>query len=414
MRNDERRSGITRRDFIKGAAVGTTLLAAPAFGQALGANDRIHMGFIGCGGMGTQHVRRYTELSKNAELNIAVVAVCDVYEPRLNRASEISGGKAFRDYEEMLRMRDLDAVLIATPDHWHAKMSIDAMEAGKDVHVEKPMTLYLDEAKAMVGVARRTKRIVQVGAEGASRDRYWQARRLVREGVLGKLIWSTGGVYRNVPGGDWNYPIDPEASPSNLDWKRFLGPAPDRPFDRERFFRYRKYWDYSGGVAHDLLSHTLAALQVVIGAEFPTRVMAAGGIFAHHDRETPDTFHVMADFASDHTVTLFCTQATERGVGFEVRGQEASLTFEDDTAEDDTVVVRPERAYAKGKEEFRVGPQPRSDHDVNWIECMRSRKAPHYDVEMGYRAMVILCLANRSWREKKMMLFDPETEKVLT
>jgi len=410
MRKREDAHAMNRRDFIKGAAaVGASVLSVPALGQALGANDRINIGFIGCGGMGTHHVRRYKELSRNPKLNIATVAVCDVYKPRAERAKQISGGKLFHDYRKMLQMKELHAVLIATPDHWHARMSIDSMEAGKDVHVEKPMTLYLNEAKAMVEVARRAKRIVQVGAEGASEDQYWQARKLVQRGALGKLIWSTGGVYRNVPGGDWNYPIDPNATPSNLDWKRFLGPAPDRPFDRERFFRYRKYWDYSGGLAHDLLSHILAELQVVIGAEFPTRVMASGGIFAHHDRETPDTFHVMADFPADHTISLFCTQATERGVEFEVRGQEASLTFDGDT-----VVVEPERPYAKGKKELRVEPQPRSDHDVNWIECIRSRKPPHYNAEMGYRAMVILCLANRSWRERKMMLFDPKTERVLT
>jgi len=401
---------VNRREFIRAsAALGASVLAGPALGRALGASDRINIGFIGCGGMGAHHVRHYKELSKNPKLNIAVAAVCDIYEPRRRQAKELSGGKAFRDYREMLQMRDLDAVLIATPDHWHAKMSIDSMEAGKDVHVEKPMTLYLDEAKEMVQVARRTKRIVQVGAEGASKDRYWQARKLVRRGELGKLIWSTAGVYRNIPGGDWNYPIDRDANPSNLDWDAFLGPAPRRPFSRERFFRYRKYWDYSGGQAHDLLSHVLAALQVVLGAEFPCRVMASGGIFAHHDRETPDTFNVMADFPTEHTISLFCTQATRRGVDFEVRGEEASLSFEGDTT-----VVRPEPPFVKKRREIRVKPQPRSDHDVNWIECIRSRKQPHYHAEMGYRAMVILCLANRSWREKKMMLFDPKTERVLT
>ncbi len=410
MTDRSRSHAVNRREFIKAsAAFGASVLAAPALGRALGANDRIHIGFIGCGGMGTHHVRRYKELSADPKLNIGVVAVCDIYKPRLERARQLSGGKAFHDYRQMLQMKDLDAVFIATPDHWHAKMSIDAMEAGKDIHVEKPMTLYLDEAKKMTEVARRTKRVVQVGAEGASEDQYWQAQKLVRSGALGKLIWSTAGVYRNVRGGDWNYPIDADASPSNLDWQAFLGPAPRRPFDRERFFRYRKYWDYSGGQAHDLLSHVLADLQVIIGAEFPSRVMASGGIFAHHDRETPDTFHVMADFPTEHTVSLFCTQATEKGIDFVVRGEEASLAFENHTT-----VVRPEPPFAGKRKEIRVEAQPRSDHDVNWIECIRSRKPPHYNVEMGYRAMVVLCLANRSWREKKMMLFDPSTERVLT
>ncbi len=400
---------ISRREFIRGAAaVGTSVLIAPAFGSTASANDRINIGIIGCGGMGSYHIRRYKELSQNPKLNIALVAVCDIYEPRKERAKALSSGKLFHEYREMLQMKDLDAVLIATPDHWHARMSIDAMEAGKDVHVEKPMTLYLDEAKAMAEVARRTERIVQVGADGASEDQYWQAQKLVKSGALGKLIWSTGGVYRNVPGGDWNYPIDSDASPSNLDWNAFLGPAPRRPFDAERFFRYRKYWDYSGGLAHDLLSHVLAEIQVIIGAEFPCRVMASGGVFAHHDRETPDTFHVMADFPSEHTVSLFTTQATLRGVELEIRGQEASISFEDDTA-----ILRPEAPYSRGKQETRIKAEPRADHDVNWMECMRSRKQPHYNVEMGYRAMVVLCLANRAWREKKMMLFDPKTESVL-
>jgi predicted dehydrogenase len=401
---------MNRREFIKGStALAAGVLAVPAIGRAAPPTDRINIGFIGCGGMGTHQIRQYKELSRDPNVNIEVVAVCDIYRPRAERAKELSGGRLFHDYRDLLQMKDLDAVLIATPDHWHAKMSVDAMEAGKDVHVEKPMTLYLDEAKEMVEVARRTKRVVQVGAEGASSDKYWQARKLIEQGSLGKLNWSTGGVYRNVPGGDWNYPIEPNASPSNLDWEAFLGPAPRRPFDRERFFRYRKYWDYSGGLAHDLLSHILASLQVCLGAEFPCRVMASGGIFAHHDRETPDTFHVMVDFPSEHTMTLFTTQATSRGVEMEIRGQEASLIFEEDV-----VVVRPEPPFAQGRKELRVEEEPRDSHDVNWIHCMRSRKPPHYNVEMGYKAMVILCLANRSWREKKMMLFDPKTERVLT
>jgi hypothetical protein len=228
-----------------------------------------------------------------------VIAVCDIYEPRKQRAKDICGGQLFHEYTDLLALDDLDAVVIATPDHWHARISIDAMNAGKDVYCEKPMTLYWEEAKEVARTQALTGRVMQVGAQSASEDRVWKANEVIRSGALGKLLWSQGGYSRNSRDGEWNWYIEPEASPQNLDWKRFLGSAPQRPFDPERFFRFRKYWDYSGGIATDLFYHTLAHMEIALTPEFPRRVSAGGGIFIFHDREVPDTFHMLIDYPTD-------------------------------------------------------------------------------------------------------------------
>jgi len=405
-----------RRDFLKRsvgavAAVGVGPAVMPALG-VLGANERLGIGVIGCGGMGTEHIRNYKR--RASELNIAIVGVCDIYEPRKERAKAESGAPVYHDYRDLLARKELDGVIIATPDHWHARMAIDAMEAGKDVHVEKPMTLYLNEAREMVEVARRTKRVVQVGAEGVAMDVFWQARRLLAQDVLGKVVWATAGVYRNDPAGDWNWPMDKDCSPKNLDWERFLGPAPRRPFDPERYFRYRKYWDYSGGLAHDLIAHVLSGLQLMLGPEFPKRVSAAGGIYVHHDRETPDTFHMMVEYPSDYVATLFCTQTTTDGVDMAIRGEHATLSFEKDSNQLPTaVVITPQRPFADKVRKMRIESQGRADHDANWIACMRTREEPYYPVEMGYRVMAALCLGVRSWREGRMFRFDAESQEVI-
>ncbi|MDI6829206.1 MAG: Gfo/Idh/MocA family oxidoreductase, partial [Armatimonadota bacterium] len=295
-------SKLSRRDFLKGsAAAGAALglgvynanaiMAAP---RVIGANDRIQIGIIGCGNKGTNHLRNLVQKSKN-EGKVAVVAVCDIYEPRKNRAKGISGAEVHHDYRKLLERKDIDAVVIATPDHWHALMAIDAMQAGKDVYLEKPMTYTWQEAKRVAEIAKETNRILQVGAQSCSDDRWWKANKLIKEGAIGKVLWTSASFCRNSVKGEWNYPIDEGASPDNLDWNAWLGPAPKRDFDKERYFRWRKYWDYSGGIATDLFYHTLSHLQVALGAEFPKRVSAGGGIYVQHDRDVPDTFHMIID-----------------------------------------------------------------------------------------------------------------------
>jgi len=402
---------VTRREFLKMSAVGAAalgFLGSTAPPSALGANERINIGVIGCGGMGTAHLRELVDWSKSGKENVAVIAVCDIYEPRKERARDISGAKVFHEYRDLLQMPDLDAVLIATPDHWHAQMTIDAMEAGKDVYCEKPMTRYWYEAKEVAQVQARTGRVVQIGAQGTSSDLRWQANRLIREGALGKLLWSQAAYCRNSREGEWNWDIDPQASPSNLDWDRFLGPAPKRPFDPERFFRFRKYWDYSGGIATDLFYHCLAELETALGPEFPKRVSASGGIYVFHDREVPDTFQVMIDYPTDHTVVLLSSMANRQGVPEMIRGHEATLTYEGGQ-----VVVRPEKEYQGERPEIRVPGEPRRGHKENWLDCIRTRETPHCDAQKGYKIMVAIALSVEAYRQQKTMLFEPEKEEVI-
>ena len=243
----------TRRTFLKGAGAVTAgvlvgdwarssafSVAAP---RVIGANDRINFGIIGCGGMGMTHVRSLMDQAAKGESNCQFVAVCDIWEPRKERAKAATGGKLYHDYRDLLADGDVDVVLIATPEHWHATMAIEAFEAGKDVYLEKPMTRHLDEAKKVADAARRTKRVLQVGAQMSSEPKWQRAHELLPK--LGKVVWSQTSYCRNSKDGEWNYTIEPNCTPDNLDWKRWLGPAPKRPFDTERYFRWRKYWDYS-------------------------------------------------------------------------------------------------------------------------------------------------------------------------
>lgn len=404
---------LTRRDFIKGsaAAVGLSMIgtgSAMAAPRVIGANDRIMIGFIGCGNRSVSHMRALAEKAKDPQGKIGLVAVSDIYEPRKNRARDMTGGEIYHDYRKLLERNDIDAVVIASPDHWHARMAIDAMEAGKDVYLEKPMTYTWEEAKEVVAVVNRTKRVLQVGAQSCSQDQWWKANKLIKDGAIGKVLWTTSSYSRNSTRGEWNYAIDEGANPDNLDWKAWLGSAPQRPFDRERYFRWRKYWDYSGGIATDLFYHQLSHLQIALGPEFPKRVSAGGGIYVQHDRDVPDTFHMIIDYSSDHSIVLTSSMANRQGVPELIRGHEATMYFESPG-----VVVRPEDEFKEQRQEVKVAVEPRASHMDNWLECIRTRNKPTLDAETAYRIMVAIALGVQSYRKEKVMKFDPERERVI-
>lgn len=409
--SDEAR--ISRRDFLKGsaaagAAVGLGLYgsqAAMASPRVLGANDRILVGFIGCGNRGTYHLNSLVGKSKDPANKVAVVAVCDIYEARKQRAKDKTGGEVYHDYRKLLERPDIDAVVIATPDHWHARMAIDAMEAGKDVYLEKPVTYTWQEAKEVAAVVKRTGRVLQVGAQSCSDDRWWQANKAIKEGAIGKVLWSSTGYCRNSTRGEWNYPIDEGANPDNLDWKAFLGSAPNRPFDKERYFRWRKYWDYSGGIATDLFYHQLSHMQIALGPEFPRRVSAGGGIYVQHDRDVPDTFHMIIDYPTDHSVVLSSSMANRQGVTELIRGHEATIYFEDPG-----IVIRPEDEFKEQRQEIQVAREPRLGHMENFLDCVRTRNKPHLDADTAYKIMVAIRLGVESYRKEKVMRFDSEKE----
>jgi predicted dehydrogenase len=396
---------VNRREFL--AASAGVALAASA-GRVLGANETIGVALIGAGGQGSAHLGR---LVKNEQ--VRVLAVCDVYQPRLDRAAAVAQAKAYRDYRAVLDRQDIDAVWIATPDHWHAKMAIEAMEAGKDVYCEKPMARYWHEARDFYHIAQRLERVVQIGSQDTSRPVWWKARELVSEGVLGKLVWSQTSIARNVRDGDWKYGVSLNAGPHNLDWKAFLGPAPDRPYDPERFFRWRKYWDYSGGIATDLFVHVLHSLCIPLGNEWPVRVVSAGGVFLHKDRETPDTFHSLIDYESGHTVLVAGTQANEQGLPVVIRGHEATMYLSGSEVE-----IRPERIYAAGRKQEVYPAGDFGDainaHHANFLSCVK-RRDPNTNCNalLGYKVDVAIDLAVESWRRNEVMRFDPKKQEVV-
>jgi len=196
---------------------------------------------------------------------------------------------AVAGHRELLERGGLDAVVVCSPAATHAEVVLDALEAGLHVFVEKPLCITLADADAIVAARDRTGKVVQVGSQGCTDPKWHRAGELIKQGKLGKIVWSQGSYCRNSTGGEWNYSIAKDASESNIDWAAFLGPAPKRPFDKERFFRWRKYWDYSAGITSDLFPHRLHPLLLALGAEYPTRVVCTGGIYVHKDREVPDT-----------------------------------------------------------------------------------------------------------------------------
>jgi predicted dehydrogenase len=222
-----------------------------------------------------------------------------------------------------------------------------ALKNGKDVYLEKPMTYTIDEAREIADAVRQSKRVLQVGSQYTSMEHFWKAKQAIKDGLIGEVVWASGGFGRNKnKGGEWNYRIDPEANEKTLDWKAFLGSAPKRPFDLERYFRWRKYWDYSGGIATDLFYHTISPLLLTIGPQFPDRVIGSGGIFVQKDREVPDTFFMNVDYPS-FTIQLACSVASGIGAPLVIHGSQGTIKLAEDSESltNTTIQVVPDKEY---------------------------------------------------------------------
>ena len=432
--------GFDRRDFLKKASGATLALsmAGPALGRGsnaasrvIGANDRINVAVVGVGGRGSYVSGEFARYG--AKTNACqIVGVCDVYEKRKRLNAERHKVKGYLDYRELLEQPDIDAVIVATPDHWHAKVALAAMDKGKDVYLEKPMCHTNEEIKQLVNAVKETGRVLQVGSQTTSADQWWKARKAIADGMIGKVLESQGSYHRNSIEGEWNWPMDASAGPDGkgddyIDWKTWLGPATQRPFDPDRFFRFRKYWDYSGGIATDLFYHVVAPLQICWGeAQFPFKVMAAGGIYAFHDREVPDTFHLLAEYSKGHSLVLSSSMANSQHIPGLIRGHEGTIVMVDHgmfESPTDHITVKPETTRRDGKkaaftpeyeakfgnEEIRI-PVDQADfmevHIANFLDCIRSRQKPHLDVETGARAQAVINLAVQSYREGRILYWD--------
>jgi predicted dehydrogenase len=418
----------SRRAFLK-----STSLSAAAFtvshlipAAALGANDRINFGVIGCGGMGTGHLG---SLVKRSEAdNIKVLSVSDVYQRRLTRAKGICQGEGHLDYRRLLERKDIDAVLIATPDHWHAKISIDALEAGKHVYVEKPMTHTVEQAIELRNAVKRCGKVLQVGPNGTANDSFWQAHDAIKAGRIGKVTWAHGSYNRNARLCLFNehQKIDPTAGPDKpgedyIDWDMWLGHqwdlAPKIAWTPDHFFRFRKYWPYNGGVATDLLYHKLAPLLIAIAGpngEYPRRVNASGGQYIEKDgRDIPDTFLMTADYPSQWSAFLVSTLTNDAGLPDRIYGKhgtmelggEPFLRWNGDFKEEF-------KAKNDGKEEIRLPIKQRRDLEGNFIDVLRGKDQLACNADLGCATMVAIKMAVESFRQSKTLLWDAKAEKV--
>jgi predicted dehydrogenase len=391
----------TRRDLGLGAASWT----AASYSRVLGANDRVRTGVIGCGGRG-QHVMGVFQ--KNS--SVAITAVCDIYAARTDQAQQKAPGAAgFREHSKLLESREVDAVLIATPDHWHAQTAIDALNAGKDVYVEKPLTLRIEEGPPIVRAARINNRICQVGMQRRSSRAYAEAKeRWVKTGRIGKVTlartwWHGNGAHLRVA------PPELKQRPSNLDWARYLGPVKWRDWDPQQYWNFRAYLEFGGGQVTDLFTHWIDMVHYFLDEEIPTSGVAAGGIYHYKDgRTAPDTVNVLLEYPGKFNATFDATLAPGlSGTGMELCGTKGRVFigggFEFHPAE-------------KGAPAEKIEPE-RGDstqaHVDNFIDCVRSRKLPNADVLIGHRSAQASHLGNIAYVEKRRLKFDPVREEIL-
>jgi predicted dehydrogenase len=404
---------MNRRDFGKGLAV-AGVATAVSRARIAGANERINVGLIGHGNKGQALWRNF-----RLEPDVNPVAVADVYQPFLDQGvAAAPGAKAHHDFRKLLDDKDVDAVIVATPDHWHALMMVMACRAGKDVYVEKPLALTVREGRTMVTEARKHKRVVQVGSQQRSGAHYAKAVALVQQGAIGEVHEITVGFTRNVlPGFK---PKDlPVVEGGNLDWDLWLGPAPKVAFDPFRcLYNFRWFWDYSGGQMTNFGAHHLDIARWALGAKAPATIAGLGGRFAVKDGgQTPDVQEVLYQFPG--CVVTWTGREVNRGErswDIELHGTKGTiglsrsgwkLTPEGKTESDDAA-----KKPVAGIVEEKSVPFDRP-HIRNFLDCVKSRAVPAADVEEGHRTATMCHLGNIATRLGRSLRWDGDKEQVV-
>ncbi len=414
-----------RRGFLQSVAIGAGVAASRttrSFSAIPGAGERLRVGVIGCGGMANAHMNALGAMRESD--NVEIVAVCDVYQKRLDAAVQKTRARPFARYRDLLAEKDLDYVLIATPEHWHHRMTLDALDAGKHVYVEKPMTHTIRQAQDVVRRMRNSKLKLQVGVQGMSDESYEVANRYIREDALGKVVMAQIDYSRNYVGDFWAYDIDPDAKPGvNLDWAAWLGPAPRRPWDPRRYFQWRRYWDYSGGIASDLFIHRVTRILKAVGLTFPERVVGTGGKWCFSDSvaEIPDTFNMLCDYPGGPTVALISSMANDTPIDHVIRGHKATLQFNREG-----FVITPQRLFrtsgaTEGKEGAadvrpvvykKTGGEDIKLHHRNLQAAIRSNEPLRCDHMLGYYGVVVTVMGVESLRRRKYLKWNSQRERV--
>lgn len=422
---------VTRRRFAK-TAVAAGLATTLSAGRVLGASERVRLGFIGLGNRGDQVLDAFL-VHKDCE----VVAVCDLYQPYLDFASHKIGGspQQFKDYRSLLDRKDIDAVVIATPDHWHALQTIHACMASKDVYVEKPLSLCVMEGRRMVDAARKHERVTQVGLQRRSSSFCREAAELVRQGAIGKVTVARAFHIQN----EWPQGIGKPANsepPAELDWDAWLGPAPKVPYNLNRsFYRFRWFYDYSGGQLTNFGVHYLNMIHWALGHDAPLAVTAMGGKFVMEDnREIPDTLEVLWTYPGNTLVSFSQYNASSAPAGLkggeiEFRGTKGTLYLQGSGYEIVPEMVTPNEFAARSpvdrnrEKGWRTGAKPlieakqgkgkqdTADHARNFLDCVRSRQRCHCDIETGHRDTSAALIGNIAHRTKSYLEWDGSTEQ---
>ncbi len=399
----------TRRDFLKATSAGMT--TSLFTGQVRGANDRQRIAHIGMGRMGRSNLN----ISMKQE-NVEIAAVCDVYQPHLDQAVTLAEGKAkgVRDFREILASRDIDIVCISTPDHWHAYMTVEACKAGKDVYVEKPISVTVEEGVKMVQAARKYNRVVQAGTMQRSGVHFQKACQIVGSGEIGKVTFVRTWNYGNNSEQGIGNPPDADP-PAELDWDMWLGPAPKRAFNANRFgvdpkafSHFRWFWDYAGGMMTDWGVHWLDIVQMAFEEAMPVSVTALGGKFRLDDnRETPDTLQVCYEYPG-----FLCTYENRSGNEQSMFGKGGGILFHGDKG---TLFVDrgeywllPEKGSTLEESTVKSSNNSNMSHWANFLECVRTRRKPISDIETCQRSTTTCLLGNVALRAKLRVDWDAQ------
>jgi predicted dehydrogenase len=436
---------VNRRDFIKSTAAGAVVagaFAAPAPARVLGANERIRIGFIGPGGRGFgAHVKTLAQLRKDGA-NIDLTAVSDVYSVQQDKAADFIAQETgtapakYEDYRDLIASQKVDAVCIGTPDHWHARQTIDSMRAGLHVYCEKPMTHTIQEAIDVVDTWRSTGKVMQVGVQSTSLPVWLKANELITSGKIGKLIQFQTEFYRNSEVGQWRYyELVPQMSPKTVNWRKWLGVdeglAPEMPFDRAVYAQWRCYWPFGSGMYTDLFVHRTTSMLKATGLRFPGRVVGAGGIFLEYDgRDVPDVATVVADYNEGAqlivTATMCCQETPIQQV---IRGHFGSLVFGNgenftgfDFIPERPQVTRirdqkPERITidTAGLPERRKGVDTTYLHFKNFLEAIAAgdQQKCNNPPDLGAAAIATVNMGAESYRQGKAFFWDAQGRKAI-
>ena len=432
----------TRRAFLGSTIAGVATLSAR--GQAASETEAgaVRLGIVGAG------IRGLELMQESMAAGGKIVMVCDLYDGHLQRAQEIQPNTpTTKDYREVISRHDIDAVIVATSDHWHVPVATAAMKAGKDVYCEKPMSHTIPEALEMVRVSKQTGRLVQVGSQSLSMESTHKGKQWFDAGEIGRVFMVECEIFRPNAIGAWRYPVPPDASPKTIDWDRYLGNAPKRPFDAQRFFQFRNWWDYGTGIAGDEYVHLLSRVHYIMGIQYPHTAVANGGIYKWEgDRDVPDIHNTLYDYGKFQVqVSANLVSNFEGGEIVRFMGDKGTIELTEESAR--LLPYNPREDYSypleswpkQNKDKFiaehkndpladvgTADQQPKrqaitftqqregtQDHFKNLFECIRSRHQPIENVDFGCGTAVACHMANTSYRQGgRRVVWDAAKEKL--